>query len=98
MPRGRQLTWFDGLFLTRTLSPPPPPTESGALPEGKLSSRFTLAFGIGALVVAVAIGTTLMLRIGAAEILPISALGGLAVVGYTDLFARVYLGEGKNVQ
>jgi 1,4-dihydroxy-2-naphthoate octaprenyltransferase len=64
---------------------------SGTLPGGA-PARIALGVGIGGTVFGIIVGTWFLLAIGPV-LLPIYLLGGLCVLGYTDLLARIYLGE-----
>lgn len=65
---------------------------SGTLPAGELPPRSALRFGLTALGVAGVIFAVLVVLVGPA-LIPIVVVGVLTVVGYTDLLARVGLGE-----
>jgi 1,4-dihydroxy-2-naphthoate polyprenyltransferase len=65
---------------------------SGTLPAGLLTPRAARAFGIAAAFVGLAIGTYFFTQVGW-PMLPLMAVGAIAVVGYTDALARVGLGE-----
>jgi 1,4-dihydroxy-2-naphthoate octaprenyltransferase len=65
---------------------------SGTLPAGGLSPRAALVFGLGCAAVGLACGLWFVSRVGPI-ILPLLVLGAVFVLGYTDLLARVGLGE-----
>ena len=65
---------------------------SGTLPGGALSSRAALVFGLASAVVGLAVGVWFLTQIGMA-LLPIMVLGAVCVLTYTDVLARVGLGE-----
>lgn len=65
---------------------------SGTLPEGRLTYRAALGSGLVSGLIAISVGTFFLLMIGW-KLVPILALGALAVFAYTDLLARLYIGE-----
>jgi 1,4-dihydroxy-2-naphthoate polyprenyltransferase len=65
---------------------------SGTLPGGLLDVRSARVFGTVAALVGLAIGAFFYTRVGW-PMLPLMAVGAVAVVGYTDALARVGLGE-----
>jgi 1,4-dihydroxy-2-naphthoate octaprenyltransferase len=65
---------------------------SGTLPAGDMSSGTALAFGVVCAVVGLGIGVWFLGRIGAA-LLPIMVVGAVCVVLYTDLLAKLGVGE-----
>jgi 1,4-dihydroxy-2-naphthoate polyprenyltransferase len=65
---------------------------SGTLPGGLLDVRSARVFGTIAALVGLAIGAFFYTRVGW-PMLPLMAVGAVAVVGYTDALARVGLGE-----
>ncbi len=66
---------------------------SGTLQSGLLAPHAARAFGIAAALVGLAVGMFFYTRIGW-PMLPLMAVGAVAVVGYTDALARVGVGEG----
>jgi len=65
---------------------------SGTLPAKEMSSRAALIFGICCAAVGCAIGVWFVLTIGM-TLVPLLAIGVVCVVAYTDLLARIGLGE-----
>jgi 1,4-dihydroxy-2-naphthoate polyprenyltransferase len=65
---------------------------SGTLPSGGMSSRTALGFGLVCSAVGLGIGLWFIPRIGAA-LIPIMVLGAVSVLAYTDLLARMGIGE-----
>jgi 1,4-dihydroxy-2-naphthoate octaprenyltransferase len=65
---------------------------SGTLPAGAITSRATLVFGLAAASVGLGIGVWFLGWIGR-PLIPIMVLGAICVLGYTDLLARLGLGE-----
>jgi 1,4-dihydroxy-2-naphthoate octaprenyltransferase len=65
---------------------------SGTLPAGRLAPVAARAFGIAAALVGLAVGTWFYTRVGW-PMLPLMAVGAVAVVGYTDVLARIGIGE-----
>ena len=65
---------------------------SGTLPAAAMSPRTATAFGVAAAAVGLAVGIAFLPRVGW-KLLPLMAVGAVAVLGYTDALARVGLGE-----
>ena len=65
---------------------------SGTLPGRAMSPRAAAAFGFGACAVALAAGIALTIRVGW-MLVPVMALGAVAILFYTDVFARAGVGE-----
>jgi 1,4-dihydroxy-2-naphthoate octaprenyltransferase len=65
---------------------------SGTLPAGGLSSDTALWFGLGWAAVGLAVGIWFLTKIGMV-LLPIMAAGAILVLAYTDVLARIGLGE-----
>jgi 1,4-dihydroxy-2-naphthoate octaprenyltransferase len=65
---------------------------SGTLPAGGMSPRTALAFGIACSAVGLAIGLYFLDRVGMV-LLPIMVAGALCVLIYTDVLARLGIGE-----
>jgi 1,4-dihydroxy-2-naphthoate octaprenyltransferase len=65
---------------------------SGTLPSGAISSGATLAFGLAAAAVGLAIGAWLVTQVGWV-LLPVLIVGAVCVLAYTDLLARIGVGE-----
>jgi 1,4-dihydroxy-2-naphthoate octaprenyltransferase len=65
---------------------------SGTLPGGALSSRTALVFALGWAAVGLAIGIWFLEVVGTV-ILPFVIVGGVCVLFYTDVLARIGLGE-----
>jgi len=65
---------------------------SGTLPAGRLSHRAALATGLTGGGIAVAVGLYFLTMIGW-KLVPILAVGALAVFAYTQVLARLYVGE-----
>jgi len=65
---------------------------SGTLPAGGMSPRAALAFGIACSAVGLAIGIFFLDRVGLV-LLPIIVAGALCVLIYTDVLARLGIGE-----
>lgn len=65
---------------------------SGTLPSGALGRRAALAFGVAAAGVGLAVGVYFATRVGWPMVV-LMAVGAVAVLGYTDVFARIGLGE-----
>ncbi|MCU0304710.1 MAG: prenyltransferase [Thermoanaerobaculales bacterium] len=65
---------------------------SGTLPGGGMSSRTALVFGLACAAVGLAVGLWFMPRIGVA-LVPLMVLGGVCVLAYTDVLARLGVGE-----
>ena len=65
---------------------------SGTLPAGGMSPRTALAFGIACSIVGLAVGVWFLDRVGFI-LLPIVVAGALCVLFYTDLLAKLGIGE-----
>jgi 1,4-dihydroxy-2-naphthoate octaprenyltransferase len=65
---------------------------SGTLPDGLMRSRTALVSGLVTAAIGLAIGLWFLTEIGPV-MLPVLVLGGVAVLLYTDLFARAGVGE-----
>jgi 1,4-dihydroxy-2-naphthoate octaprenyltransferase len=65
---------------------------SGTLPAGLLSPAAARALGVAAALVGLAVGVFFCTRVGW-PMLPLMAVGAVAVVGYTDVLARIGVGE-----
>ena len=65
---------------------------SGTLPAGGISLNTALAFGLACAGVGLGIGLWFLWEIGWV-LLPLVVAGGLAVLAYTDLLARIGIGE-----
>jgi len=65
---------------------------SGTLPSGAMSIRTAFWFGVVCSVVGLAIGVWFVRQVGWV-LLPIILAGAISVVAYTDLFARIGVGE-----
>jgi 1,4-dihydroxy-2-naphthoate polyprenyltransferase len=65
---------------------------SGTLPAGLMTPARARAFGLACAALGLLVGVWFTLRIGWA-MLPLLALGAFAVLGYTDMLARIGLGE-----
>lgn len=65
---------------------------SGTLPAGEMSSGSALAFGVVCAIVGLGIGVWFLGRVGAV-LLPIMVAGAVCVVFYTDLLAKLGIGE-----
>ena len=65
---------------------------SGTLPEGRLSPRAALMFGVVCAAVGLGIGIWFLVRVGW-PLVPLVAVGGAVVLTYTDVLARIGLGE-----
>lgn len=65
---------------------------SGTLPGGALSARTALGLGVACSLAGLAIGLWFLWLIGPAMI-PVLLLGALSVVAYTDVLARIGVGE-----
>lgn len=65
---------------------------TGTLPSGALSTRSALLYGIGWAIVGLAIGIWFLTRIGWA-LLPIMIVGAITIVFYTDVLAKLGIGE-----
>ena len=65
---------------------------SGTLPAGGMGSRTALVFGLACSGVGLAIGLWFLLKVGWL-LLPILIAGAIAVLAYTDVLARIGIGE-----
>ena len=65
---------------------------SGMLPAGAISSGATLAFGLAAAAVGLAAGVWFLIQVGWV-LLPVMIVGAVCVLAYTDVLARVGVGE-----
>lgn len=65
---------------------------SGTLPRGELSGRSALVFGLACAAVGLVVGVWFLTRVGIV-LLPIMVIGALLVLTYTDLLARIGVGE-----
>jgi 1,4-dihydroxy-2-naphthoate octaprenyltransferase len=65
---------------------------SGTLPSGAISSRATLVFGLAAAAVGLAIGAWLVTQVGWV-LVPVMLVGAVCVLAYTDVLARIGVGE-----
>lgn len=65
---------------------------SGTLPRGDMSARGALVFGLACAAVGLAVGIWFLLRIGTV-LLPVMVIGAVLVLTYTDLLARIGVGE-----
>lgn len=65
---------------------------SGTIPSGALSIRFAYIWGLGFAALGAGIGVWFLIEVGTV-MLPIFALGALAVLAYTHLLLRIGLGE-----
>jgi 1,4-dihydroxy-2-naphthoate octaprenyltransferase len=65
---------------------------SGTLPSGGMSSRTALGFGLVCSAIGLGIGLWFIPRIGTA-LVPVMVLGAVSVLAYTDLLARMGIGE-----
>jgi len=65
---------------------------SGTLPGGVLNVRAAFAVGAAGSLVGAAVGAYFLIVIGW-PMLPLVLLGALSVLGYSDLLARLYVGE-----
>ncbi len=79
-----------GIDLRTT--PTPFSGGSGTLPAAALSPRAATVFGVLAAAVGLGAGLALLPGVGW-RLLPVMAVGAVAVLGYTDALARVGLGE-----
>ena len=66
---------------------------SGTLPSGRLGYRSALGVGVAGSAIGLAVGGYFLVNVGW-PLVPILLLGALAVLAYTDLLARGYVGEG----
>jgi 1,4-dihydroxy-2-naphthoate octaprenyltransferase len=65
---------------------------SGTLPAGAISSGATLAFGLAAAAAGLAIGIWFLTQVGWV-LLPVMIAGAVCVLAYTDVLARIGVGE-----
>jgi 1,4-dihydroxy-2-naphthoate octaprenyltransferase len=65
---------------------------SGTLPRGELSSRSALVFGLASAAVGLAVGLWFLNRLGTV-LLPIMVIGAVCVLTYTNVLARIGVGE-----
>jgi 1,4-dihydroxy-2-naphthoate octaprenyltransferase len=65
---------------------------SGTLPAGRLGYRHAFAVGVAGSAIGLAVGVWFLLVVGW-PLVPILLLGALAVLTYTDVLARGYVGE-----
>ncbi len=65
---------------------------SGTLPAGAISSRAALVFGLAAAAVGLAIGVWFLTQVGWV-LLPVMIVGAVCVLAYTDVLARIGVGE-----
>lgn len=65
---------------------------SGTLPSGEMSPGVALTFGLTAAAVGLAIGIWFLTRVGS-SLLPILVVGAICVLFYTDVLARLGIGE-----
>jgi len=65
---------------------------SGTLPAGAVSPGFALGWGLAASALGAAVGVYFILQVGA-SVVPLFVIGALLVLFYTDLFARLAVGE-----
>lgn len=65
---------------------------SGTLPGGGMGSQTALIFGLACAAIGLGIGIWFIPRIGTA-LIPIMIAGGICVLAYTDLLARIGIGE-----
>jgi 1,4-dihydroxy-2-naphthoate polyprenyltransferase len=65
---------------------------SGTLPSGALSGRAALAFGLASAALGLATGLILLAEVGR-PLVPFLVLGAISVLAYSDVFARLGLGE-----
>lgn len=65
---------------------------SGTLPAGAISSKATLLFGLASAAVGLAIGVWFVSHIGWV-LLPVMIVGTVCVLAYTDVLARIGVGE-----
>ncbi|UCF40172.1 MAG: prenyltransferase [Gemmatimonadota bacterium] len=65
---------------------------SGTLPAGAISLRATLLFGLTAAAVGLALGAWLVMQVGWV-LLPVMLVGAVFVLAYTDVLARIGVGE-----
>jgi 1,4-dihydroxy-2-naphthoate octaprenyltransferase len=65
---------------------------SGTLPAGRIGVRAGLAVAWSGVAVGAAVGAYFLVAVGL-DLLPIFAIGALAALAYSDLLARLYIGE-----
>ena len=65
---------------------------SGTLPAGAMSLNAALLFGLATAAVGLAVGVWFVARIGTA-LVPLMIIGGVCVLAYTDVLARLGIGE-----
>jgi 1,4-dihydroxy-2-naphthoate octaprenyltransferase len=65
---------------------------SGTLPSGALPASAALYMSLSAAAIGLLIGVFFLYQVGW-QLLPIFVLGGVSVLGYSDLLARAYVGE-----
>jgi 1,4-dihydroxy-2-naphthoate octaprenyltransferase len=65
---------------------------SGTLPAGAMGLSAALVFGLATAAVGLAVGFWFVTRIGAA-LVPLMIIGGVCVLAYTDVLARLGIGE-----
>ncbi len=65
---------------------------SGTLPSGALTTRAAFLTGLAGAGIGLCVGLWLLTRIGW-PLVPIMVIGGLGVLGYTNVLARIGLGE-----
>jgi 1,4-dihydroxy-2-naphthoate octaprenyltransferase len=65
---------------------------SGTLPRGGMGLSTALAFGLTCAAIGLAVGVWLLLRVGW-PLVPIIVIGAISVLAYTDVLARMGIGE-----
>ena len=65
---------------------------SGTLPRGEMSATGALVFGLACAAIGLAVGVWFLLQIGTV-LLPVMIIGAVLVLGYTDILARLGVGE-----
>jgi 1,4-dihydroxy-2-naphthoate octaprenyltransferase len=65
---------------------------SGTLPRGEMSATGALVFGLACAAVGLAVGTWFLRQIGMV-LLPVMVIGAVCVLAYTDVLARLGVGE-----
>lgn len=65
---------------------------SGTLPAGGMTLRAALVYGVVCAVIGLGIGVWFVTQIGAV-LVPLLIVGGICVVFYTDILARLWIGE-----
>ncbi len=78
--------------IDRETSPTPFSGGSGTVPSGKVSVREAALFGFTATVIGLFVGLWFLWILGWV-MLPLIILAAVLVIGYTDFFARIGLGE-----